>query len=150
MADSYYDMPSEMFGGEESSVDSEYLRGLLSQQKAAPTPTFSLPPLMLGGGVNNEIKLVVTDTDVQVDLNGNSFPGFSETFYGGAEPTEFAEADLLGHAEYFHKHQQGGFLEQDGGAALEDSYYHDPMSDTQSITDEKVRLFDYIDTVGEH
>ena len=106
---------------------------LLTKQNISTTP---LGVLQLGSGVNNELKLTITDTEIQVDLNGNTFPTFKGV--GGANETN----EIYEHAKFFHQSQEGGFLE--------DSYYNQSMSETTQSVADKIKLFDYVDTIGEH
>ena len=139
MSQSWYEN-TKLNGGNDSDVDSAYLRSLLNKQATVSTFSEPLGTLQLGGGVNNEIKLIVTDNEIKVDLNGNNFPSFESELVGGGE-LENTSNELLEHAKFFHEaNQEGGFEE--------DSYYDEANSETDSVVD-KVKLFDYVDTIGE-
>ena len=139
MSQSWYEN-TELKGGNDSDVDSAYLRSLLDKQTTVSSVTQPLGVLQLGGGVNNEIKLIIKDNEVTVDLNGNSFPSFEQELVGGSELNNNSN-ELYEHAKFFHQaNQEGGFEE--------DSYYDDVNSETESVV-EKVKLFDYVDTIGE-
>jgi hypothetical protein len=153
MTDSYYDMPSEQIGGlEDSSIDTVYLRSLLEKQKnlSASTQT-PLGSLQLGGWNNNQVRLIVKNNEVQVDLNGNTFPEIykNASMTGGGD---IGENSLLEHAKHFHNLQDNQ-IEQSGGSYLEDSYFKDtetPSAIEDSANTRKMKLFDYVDTIGDY
>jgi len=148
MTDSYYDMPTDLA---ESTIDTAYLRSLLDKQKSTTPPQAQLGALQLGGNTV-PVKLVIGANEVKIDMMGNNLMEVFPQMSGGGETQHTTQNTLLEHAKFFQQLHSNQENNQAGGAHLEDSYYEMSAS-TASAYDEpnarKMKLFDYVDTVGD-